>query len=131
MGNLTENVSDFEFQCKCTNANCNYKHDALADFRLVVALQDVVNYIKNKYKQQKVILIITSGNRCIAHNAKVGGLPDSKHTKALAADFQIQVDGKLITAYEIVDAIEKVVDLKVCDYKNIDSVSIHLEVDKD
>lgn len=32
------------------------------------------------------MLMITSGYRCIYHNAQIGGVPDSAHTKGLAFD---------------------------------------------
>ena len=31
-------------------------------------------------------VIVTSGYRCLKHNQEVGGVPDSAHTKGLAAD---------------------------------------------
>ena len=131
MGNLTANVSDYEFECKCTDENCYYKHDAVADFRLVMALQAITDYYKNNYQDKNVTLIITSGNRCCWHNAKVGGITTSKHTKALAVDFQIVVGGVVVKSYDVAKVIEKLLDLKIFDYKNIDSLTMHLEVDKD
>jgi len=130
MGNLTANVSDYEFKCKCDDENCYYKHDAVADFRIVTALQSITDYFKNNYDGKPVSLTITSGNRCCWHNAKVGGIATSKHTKALAVDFQIVIDSVVVKSYDVVNVIKKLLDLKVFDYKNIDSLTIHLEVDR-
>lgn len=32
-------------------------------------------------------MIVTSGTRCVSHNARVGGSPTSKHLQGLAMDF--------------------------------------------
>lgn len=39
-------------------------------------------------------MLITSGYRTEAHNAKVGGVPGSAHTKGLAADIRAITDGQ-------------------------------------
>lgn len=39
-------------------------------------------------------LVITSGYRTAAHNAKVGGVPGSAHTKGLAADIRALTDAQ-------------------------------------
>lgn len=44
-------------------------------------------------------VIVTSGYRCPVHNAEVGGVPDSQHTKGNAAD--ITCDG--LTVDELAD----------------------------
>lgn len=131
MGNLTANVSDYEFKCKCVDSNCYYKDDYVADFRLVTALQKITDHFKTNYKNEKVTLVITSGNRCCIYNAQVGGKPYSKHTKGLAADFQIKIGDNVLSSYMIANYIATSINLKIFDYYNIDNNTIHLEIDKD
>lgn len=51
--------------------------------KLARALQELRDLIDKPIR-------ITSGYRCTAHNAAVGGVSDSQHTQGLAADVTVQ-----------------------------------------
>ena len=74
MGDISEHFSTTEFRCKC--GKCAQKDVALY---LVWALEKV------RYSIDKPI-IVTSGIRCPAHNAAIGGAKNSKHMLGMAAD---------------------------------------------
>ena len=82
MGDLTKNFNRREFACKC---HCGMD---TVDFTLVRTLQYLIDEFKEKTNEE-VFILITSGNRCVGHNAKVGGSPNSMHLKAKAADFKV------------------------------------------
>jgi len=67
---------------------------------------------------------ISSGYRCPKHNAKVGGVPDSAHTKGLAADI---VCYKNSTRYRIIEAAINCKLKRIGVGKNF----IHLDYDRD
>lgn len=88
MGDLTRNFSRSEFNCEC---GCGFD---TVDYKLVVILQESVDYFETKYNS-KVSVIITGGNRCVEHNEEVQKLyvknykphsSKSTHTEAKAAD---------------------------------------------
>lgn len=66
-----------EFTCKC---GCGLNN---IDIKLV----QVLDNIREKFDAP---LIITSGVRCVNHNAKVGGVKGSTHTIGKASDFYIK-----------------------------------------
>ena len=66
-----------EFKCKC---GCGY---ATVDAELLRVLTDV----RKKFDSP---ITINSGCRCISHNHDVGGRPNSKHIKGLAADIVVK-----------------------------------------
>lgn len=74
---LSTNFRMGEFGCKC--ARCK---EILVDEGLVERLQQIRNHFEKA-------VIITSGYRCATHNAEVGGVAGSRHTKGQAADFYI------------------------------------------
>lgn len=65
-----------EFACKC---GCGFDS---VDARLIDALEDVRVHFGRAVR-------ITSGCRCPAHNAHVGGSPRSQHLYGKAADFVV------------------------------------------
>ena len=69
-----KNFRDDEFQCKC---GCGLDIDQ--DFKMVV--------IKAR-KLANVQFIIKSGARCVEHNYRVKGKPNSSHLDGLAVDIQ-------------------------------------------
>lgn len=83
---LTKNLSLSEFACNCKNA-CPAKETA--DYRLVQVLQKTVDYFESQLGCT-VRIVITSGNRCVAHNKAVGGAANSKHVAMIAADIQLE-----------------------------------------
>lgn len=72
---LSNNFTSSDFDCKCTNAGCNY---TLVDTDLVDGL-DALSDLFAK-------LNIHSGFRCTVHNAQVAGKPGSMHLVGKAAD---------------------------------------------
>ena len=77
MGDLSEHFNRSEFECQC---GCGFD---TVDIELLEALET----IRHRYMKP---IKITSGCRCIQHNAAIGGSYDSQHTKARAADFKVQ-----------------------------------------
>jgi len=86
---LSKNFHADEFSCKC---GCN-----LTGINMDEAFIDLLQKIR---AQIDFPLIVTSGLRCKAHNARVNGSPRSKHLLGIAADFYI-VDA--INRYELVE----------------------------
>lgn len=66
-----------EFACK---DNCGFND---IDLRVVKILEDIRTHFNNNP------IIISSGCRCPKHNAQVGGVKNSYHTKGKAVDFTI------------------------------------------
>lgn len=78
MGDLSANFSRSEFRCKCL----------LCDFDTVDAqLLEVLESVRQFYG---LPVIITSGCRCPAHNAAVGGSANSQHLLGRAADIVVK-----------------------------------------
>lgn len=73
LGDLTENFSRKEFACRC---DC--KRDDIS-IELVSKLQQVRDIVGKPLK-------ITSGVRCVSHNASIGGSATSSHITSEAAD---------------------------------------------
>lgn len=103
MGDLTENFSRSEFECKC-NCDCGY---IAADFELVNVLQSAVDYFENKYNQ-RVSCEITGGNRCPRHNKDEGGSEGSKHQFCIAVDhkFKLKDSNHYIDPVEVAEYYE-------------------------
>ena len=84
MGNLTNNLSRREFACKC---GCGFD---TVDFELVNELQECVDHFANELGTP-IRIDITGPNRCVKHNADVGGADNSQHIYGRAADFKLFV----------------------------------------
>lgn len=76
-----KNFKATEFKCKCGGKYCT-GYPAEVDKSLVDNLQTM----RDKYGKA---ITITSGLRCATHNAKVGGVSGSSHTKGKACDIII------------------------------------------
>lgn len=74
---ISPNFSRAEFACKC---GCGF---ATADIKLVELLEAVREHFKRP-------VIISSGCRCVKHNANVGGATKSKHLEGIAADIIVK-----------------------------------------
>lgn len=72
MGDLSRHFSRTELSCRC---GCGLDPDP--------ELVKVLEQIREVYGKP---MGITSGARCPARNAKVGGVPNSAHTRGCAAD---------------------------------------------
>lgn len=77
MRDLSAHFDRAEFACRC---GCGYD---TVDADLLNALESVRYYYD-------LPVIITSGCRCAAHNASVGGSPQSQHLIGRAADIVVQ-----------------------------------------
>ena len=75
MGDLSQHFSRKEFACRC----CGRLE---LDSRLVEGLEAL-------RALAGVPVVINAGYRCPRHNQEVGGVPDSEHTRGLAADIRL------------------------------------------
>jgi len=73
---MTKDFQLSEFACKC---GCG---QALISAELVNGLQELRDLLAGP-------IVITSGYRCPAHNARVGGAKQSQHTRGAAADIRV------------------------------------------
>ena len=64
MGDLTRNLSRWEFSCKC---GCGFD---TVDVELVPVLQDIVDHF-SRVLDRDCVIIIDSGCRCVEHNETV------------------------------------------------------------
>ena len=79
MGDLSAHFSLDEFRCPC---GCNQ----------VVVHPALIDTLENIREFAGIPIQITSGYRCTAHNAAVGGKPNSAHLLGEAADFWVSGD---------------------------------------
>jgi uncharacterized protein YcbK (DUF882 family) len=75
MGDLSPHFSRKELACRCCGR-------LIVDPRLIEALEAL-------RQLGGVPIVIHAGYRCPAHNREVGGVPNSEHTRGLAADIHI------------------------------------------
>jgi uncharacterized protein YcbK (DUF882 family) len=68
MGDLSKNLSRYEFVC-----NCGCKDNPTIDAELVLRVQECVDHFTNKLKQDRLIVSVLSGYRCVQHNAYIWG----------------------------------------------------------
>lgn len=77
MGDISEHFNRSEFECKC---GCSFD---TVDIGLIEALEAVRTYFMKP-------VTITSGCRCVEHNANEGGSYGSQHIYGKAADFKVK-----------------------------------------
>lgn len=75
MGDLSQHFSRKEFECRCCG-------QLQLDPHLVEGLE-VLRELAG------VPVVIDAGYRCPRHNLQVGGVPNSEHTRGLAADIRL------------------------------------------
>ena len=63
-----------------------------------------LNQIREKFGKS---IIVNSGYRSVEHNAAVGGVPNSYHTKGLAADIRPSDPVDLQELYELCDRMDR------------------------
>lgn len=85
IGNLTKNLSRYEFACKC---GCGFD---TVDFETINYIQGAADHFVDHCSASKAIVTITSGCRCPVHNKAEGGSDDSEHIQARATDHVIEV----------------------------------------
>jgi len=59
------------------------------DFETLKVVQKCCDYFARLLKQQRVVVTIHSGARCLMHNRAIGASDASQHVKARAIDFHI------------------------------------------
>lgn len=85
---LSSNFTASEFACKCGKCSNN---------KIYKKTVDTLQMIREHFGKA---VTVTSGYRCPAHNAAVGGQVNSEHLKGLAADFYIEgISPQEITKY--------------------------------
>lgn len=90
MGDLSENFSRKEFECKC---GCDFN---TVDAELIKILQ---NDLRDYYKK-KVVITYNGGCRCYIHNIVCEGSSKSQHIKGKAADIKVEgVSSKAVYTY--------------------------------
>ncbi len=89
---ISKHFSRKEFACRC---GCGQD---TVDAELISILEEVRNHFKQP-------VTITSGNRCKAYNAKVGGAKASLHITSRAADFVV----KGVSPKEVYDSLSRFV----------------------
>jgi zinc D-Ala-D-Ala carboxypeptidase len=93
---LSEHFWWTEFACRCNRAACARIR---VDRRLVAGLERLraLAYPRG--------LTITSGYRCPAHNAAVGGATESQHVHGTAADLPPAADAAAVAALQVFSGI--------------------------
>jgi uncharacterized protein YcbK (DUF882 family) len=75
MGDLSQHFSRKEFECRCCGR-------LQLDSHLVEGLEAL-------RALAGVTVVVNAGYRCPRHNQEVGGVPNSEHTRGLAADIRL------------------------------------------
>ena len=102
MAKDTTNFKVSEFSCKC---GCGFN---CIDQRVI----DMAQIIREALG---VPVKVNSGCRCDKHNANVGGVKGSKHTKGLAADLSCELGAaKMFDTVKKLQAEGKLPDLDYC-----------------
>ena len=103
MAKDTKNFKVSEFACKCCGEN---KID-----------QRVIDMAQALRDELGAPVIVNSGYRCEKHNARVGGVKGSYHTKGLAADLSCGLGAdKMFMAVQKLWGEGKLPELKYCIY---------------
>jgi hypothetical protein len=75
LGDLSEHFSKAELACHCCGT-----------LKVEAALIDALELFRSLAGRP---VVVHDGYRCPIHNEKVGGVPDSEHTRGMAADISI------------------------------------------
>ena len=102
MAQDTKNFKVSEFACKC---GCGKSDIDQRVMNMAQVIRDALG----------VPVSVNSGCRCEKHNAKVGGVKGSKHTKGLAADLSCSLGAvKMFDAVKKLHAEGKLPELDYC-----------------
>ena len=102
MPHNSTNFNVNEFSCKC---GCGFN----------IIDQRVINMAQTIRDALGVPIKVNSGCRCEKHNANVGGVKASKHTKGLAADLSCSLGAvKMFDIVKKLQAEGKLPDLDYC-----------------
>lgn len=110
MGDLSPHFSKQELACHCCGR-------LKVDPRLIEALEAL-------RQLAGVPIVVHAGYRCPAHNRQVGGVPNSEHTRGLAADIHIP-DLGLQQMYELASEVSQFAQGGIGAY---DSNFLHVDV---
>ncbi len=80
MGDLTANFDRKDYVCPCDSC----KNGG------IVVMPAIYNFVQKMRDVIAAPLVVTCGVRCIPHNAKIGGAPDSRHTYRDAVDLEVK-----------------------------------------
>ena len=84
---VSEHFKREEFACHC---NCGQD---TVDVELILILEDLREHFG-------VPVVINSGNRCVLHNAEIGGAKKSQHVRSKAADIVVKgVESREVYSY--------------------------------
>lgn len=103
-----------EFKCKCGNIHCN-GYPAEPEEKLV----RVADRVREHFGSYATV---SSGLRCTQHNAKVGGVSNSRHLTGKAMDFCIK--GK--TAAQVLEYVQKQTEIRYA--YAIDGQFVHMDI---
>ena len=87
-----KNFQPREFCCKC----------GCGSFVVVHKLKETLQIIRNHWGKA---MIITSARRCAKHNARVGGVDNSRHLRGTAAD--VTTSGDIVVFYNFIIKLYK------------------------
>jgi hypothetical protein len=110
MGDLSPHFSKQELACHCCGR-------LKVDPRLIEALEAL-------RQLAGVPIVVHAGYRCPAHNQQVGGVPNSEHTRGLAADIRIP-DLSLQQMYDLASEVPQFAQGGIGAY---DSNFLHVDV---
>lgn len=118
----TKNFKQSEFACKC---GCGFGlHDGDIDAGLMDIAQKIRDYVG-------VPVRVNSGCRCERHNARVGGVKGSFHTKGKACDLSCEKGGKaLFEAVKVLRERGEIPRLKYCIYY-VRQNFVHIDVGRE
>lgn len=103
MATDTKNFKVREFACKCCGRN--------------EVAQEVLNMCQAIREELGVAVTINSGYRCERHNAEVGGVKGSYHTRGKAADLSCSLGGlKIFLAVHKLHVLGRLPELCYCIY---------------
>jgi len=113
MGDLTNNLSRSEFACEC---GCGFDTvdielapiiQGCADHFAAIELYDIRIAI-TAIELYDIRIAITGPNRCVTHNASVGGSANSQHIYARAVDFKLfhRANGMQVDPDRVADYLE-------------------------
>lgn len=102
-----------EFKCKCGKCG-GFPEDPKE--KLIRAADKTRNHFNNP-------ITVSSGVRCATHNAKVGGVPNSRHLSGKAMDFCVSgMSAELVLSY-----VQKLPEIRYA--YAIDSSFVHMDIE--
>ncbi len=91
MGDISPHFSRHEFACKC---GCGF--DTI-DAELIKYLEEMADHFQTMLKATRILIHVTSGCRCPAHNKAESASKASQHTVGRGIDFWMSYDTVMTT----------------------------------